>query len=126
MVCAIDLASVPAPSAAHTEWWYASVVDPATKRALIIVISSAPVSATATFWYDTAGNKSHRVSLTTPVHVDPGPQVSSSAGNLTYDPARHAYHLVYHANGYLADIWFANALPGITTGPMAYDGQSMS
>lgn len=122
--------ATPADDVAHpgsqTEWWYASVVDPVTRRAFIVAIASAPVPATGALWYGAGGSKSSLISVTTPVVATAGPQVSSSAGVLSYDSTRQAYHLIYNANGYAADIWFDNALPGVTLGPLVLDGQWIS
>jgi hypothetical protein len=108
-----------------TEWWYAEVSDPVTQQTFIVDLNARPAPETVTFWYDAQGNKTSAVSATTkPVTTDL-PSVTSSAGRLAYDPFRRAYHLRYDANGYKADIWFDRALPGVTAGPMSYDGQWM-
>ncbi|MEV5551896.1 hypothetical protein AB0L35_38175 [Streptomyces sp. NPDC052309] len=109
-----------------TEWWYAEVSDPGTKQTFIVNFVARPTPSSIAFWYDANGNKTHQLSLATPAVTTDQPSVSSSAGSLGYDSARGAYHLVYNANGYKADIWFDNALPGVTAGPINYDGQWMS
>lgn len=121
----------PADDLAHpgskTEWWYFNIANPATGEVFIAQIGSAPIATTSTFWYDRNGNKKSSIGVpTTPVIARPGPHVCSSAGCLKYDPVRKAYHLVYTGNGYSADLWFDDILPGVTNGPRVYDGQDQS
>ena len=49
------------------------------------------------------------------------PAVRSSAGSLVWDRARRAYHLKWTGTFAKADIWFDNALPGVTGGPIRYE-----
>src|SRR5882757_2101930 len=121
--------AVPAHDVAHpgsiTEWWYVHVADPATKQVFIATFNTAPFAATGMFWYDVNGVKTYGLVPTEPYVTTATPSVSNSAGSLTWNALRKAYHLVYNANGMQADLWLDNGKPGITAGPLNYDGQNM-
>lgn len=132
--------ATPADDVAHpgsqTEWWYFSVLDPASSQTLIVSYGVTRPSAfqgllqpntVTTFWYGKDGTKTHAISPTTPYVTTNTPSISSSAGGFTWDP-RHrggAYHFKLSANGINADVWLEHGLPGVTGGPLDYDGQSM-
>ncbi|MFD0689458.1 hypothetical protein [Actinomadura fibrosa] len=111
----------PHPGSA-TEWWYTHVMDPATHRTFIAMLFTAPVPTGVIFWYPERGQKLVLPELTAKVTATDGPVVDSSAGSLVYDRGRRAYHLVWTGAWAKADIWFDNALPGVTGGPITYDG----
>ena len=104
-----------------TEWWYAHVMDPATKRTFIAMLFTAPVPTALIFWYPEKGQKLVLPELALDVKATDGPVVRSSAGDLVYDPKR-GYHLTWHGLFAKGDIWFDNAVPGVTGGPIEYDG----
>ncbi|MFA1541976.1 hypothetical protein [Actinomadura monticuli] len=110
----------PHPGSA-TEWWYAHVMDPATKRTFIAMLFTAPVPTALIFWYPEEGEKLVLPELALDVKATDGPVVRSSAGDLVYDPAR-GYHLTWHGIFAKGDIWFDDAVPGVTGGPIEYDG----
>lgn len=105
-----------------TEWWYTHVMDPATHRTFIAMLFTAPVPTAVIFWYPEKGQKVVLPEPTAAVTAKPGPDVDSSAGSLVWDAARRAYHLRWHGIFAKADIWFDRALPGVTGGPIRYDG----
>lgn len=110
----------------YTEWWYASVINPATGETFIANQLANPVPTSVSFWYDRSGHKAHTSTPTTAVVTDSRPSIKSNAEHLYYDAERAAYHLTYSFNGISADIWFDNAKPGVTWGPLNYDDQTMS
>jgi hypothetical protein len=115
----------PHPGSA-TEWWYTHVMDPATKRTFIAMLFTEPVPTALIFWYPEKGQKLVLPEPAFDVTAADGPVVRSSAGDLVYDEERGAYHLTWHGLFAKADIWFDNALPGVTGGPIEYDnGQTM-
>ncbi|MBO2446357.1 hypothetical protein J4573_04595 [Actinomadura barringtoniae] len=105
-----------------TEWWYSHVMDPATHRTFIAMLFTAPVPTGVIFWYPEKGQKLVLPEPVAEVKASAGPTVTSSAGSLVYDKARGAYHLTWHGLFAKADIWFDHALPGVTGGPIRYDG----
>ncbi|GAA3243164.1 hypothetical protein [Actinocorallia longicatena] len=105
-----------------TEWWYVHVMDPATKRTFIAMLFTAPIPTALIFWYPEKGDKLVLPEPVLEVKASAGPVVTSSAGSLVYDEARRTYHLKWHGLFASADIWFDNALPGVTGGPIRYDG----
>jgi hypothetical protein len=114
----------PHPGSA-TEWWYMHVMDPATHRTFIAMLFTAPVPVGLIFWYPEKGGKTVLPEPVAAVTAKDGPSVTSSAGDLVYDPER-GYHLTWHGLFAKADIWFDKALPGVTGGPIEYDnGQTM-
>lgn len=104
-----------------TEWWYAHVMDPATHRTFIAMLFTAPVPTALIFWYPEKGQKLVLPEPALDVKAADGPIVRSSAGDLVYDPAR-GYHLTWHGLFAKGDIWFDDAVPGVTGGPIRYDG----
>jgi hypothetical protein len=74
------------------------------------------------FWYPEEGQKLVLPEPVATVTAKDGPVVRSSAGDLVYDERRGAYHLTWHGLFAKADIWFDKALPGVTGGPIRYDG----
>ncbi|SDH84886.1 hypothetical protein SAMN05192558_105334 [Actinokineospora alba] len=109
-----------------TEWWYVSVIDPATGATFIAQQFTAPLPVTNSFFYAESGAKAHMTSSTTQPVTTSAPSVCSNAMCLSYDAMRRAYHLVYAANGVTADLWLDTIRPGITTKkPLAYDDQEM-
>ncbi|WP_026402042.1 hypothetical protein [Actinomadura rifamycini] len=108
-----------------TEWWYVHVMDPATRRTFIAMLFTEPVPAALIFWYPEEGPKTVLPEPVAKVTAMDGPVVESSAGSLVWDPGRGAYRLRWHGLFAKADIWFEDALPGVTGGPIAYDGQTM-
>jgi hypothetical protein len=111
----------PHPGSA-TEWWYTHVIDPETKRTFIAMLFTAPVPTAVIFWYPEKGAKLVLPEPTAKVTATEGPEVRSSAGSLVYDERRGAYHLKWTGTFAKADIWFDRALPGVTGGPIRYDG----
>ncbi|MFB4309339.1 hypothetical protein [Actinomadura sp. GTD37] len=111
----------PHPGSA-TEWWYAHVMDPATKRTFIAMLFTAPVPTALIFWYPEEGQKLVLPEPALDVRAAEGPVVRSSAGDLVYDAERRAYHLSWHGLFAKGDIWFDDAVPGVTGGPIRYDG----
>ncbi|QFG24231.1 hypothetical protein [Actinomadura sp. WMMB 499] len=108
-----------------TEWWYTHVMDPATRRTFIAMLFTDPVPTGVIFWYPEDGQKLVLPEPVLEVTAKDGPVVESSAGSLVYDRGRGAYRLRWHGLFAEADIWFDNALPGVTGGPIRYDGQTM-
>ncbi|GAA2306398.1 hypothetical protein GCM10010402_77440 [Actinomadura luteofluorescens] len=106
----------------ETEWWYTHVMDPATHRTFIAMLFTAPVPTAVIFWYPEEGAKTVLPEPTARVTAADGPTVESSAGSLVWDRGRGAYHLRWHGTFAKADIWFDRALPGVTGGPIRYDG----
>ncbi|MEU5879659.1 hypothetical protein [Spirillospora sp. NPDC047279] len=129
---AVDLTQVPGKLAepaddgphpgSATEWWYAHVIDPKTERTFIAMLFTAPIPTALIFWYPEEGDKMVLPEPVLAVTAKPGPDVSSSAGSLVWDSARQTYHLRWHGLWAEADIWFDDALPGVTGGPIKYDG----
>lgn len=109
-----------------TEWWYAHVMDPATRRTFIAMLFTAPVPTGLIFWYPETGPKLLVPALTREVTATDRPAVRSSVGSLVWDTDRELYHLTWDGGFAKADIWFENAVPGVTGGPIRYDnGQEM-
>ncbi|MBE1535576.1 hypothetical protein [Actinomadura algeriensis] len=108
-----------------TEWWYSHVMDPETRRTFIAMLFTEPIPTGLIFWYPEDGPKTVLPEPVAKVTATEGPVVKSSAGSLEWDPGRRAYHLRWHGLFAKADIWFDNALPGVTGGPIRYDGQTM-
>lgn len=133
--------ATPADDVQHparmTEWWYVNIVDPVTKSTFIIDFGNnnyaSPdgpdntISHSSTVWFDAQGVAEschvlpclHRNYITTPTSplvasTTYPPALSSTAGSLAYVPAQHAYHLVYHWNGFAADVWLRHIKPGVT------------
>lgn len=106
-----------------TEWWYVHLMDPATGRTFIALFFTAPLPVTTMFYYPEDGQK-----LVLPVAATPTvastttPSAVNSAGGLVYDRTRGEYHFVFHANGYDIDAWLDRPTPGVTGGPIRYDG----
>ncbi|MDX6738323.1 hypothetical protein [Actinocorallia sp. A-T 12471] len=105
-----------------TEWWYAHVIDPATRRTFIAMLFTAPVPTGLIFWYPEKGRKLAVPALTATVTAKAGPVVESSAGSLVHDADAGMYRLRWHGGFAEADIWFTEAVPGVTGGPIEYDG----
>lgn len=116
----------PSDDVAHpgvtTEWWYAGFMDPNSKRQIVLAIFTAPVPVvTAMMMY---GDETSPFSfaqglpnVTWPhggAVADGEPGIRTNVGEITFDAARHAYHVRVDA-GFKADIWLdRGALPGIT------------
>jgi hypothetical protein len=96
-------------------------MDPATHRTFIAMLFTAPVPTALIFWYPEDGQKLVLPEPALDVKATDGPVVRSSAGDLVYDPER-GYHLTWHGLFAKGDIWFDNAVPGVTGGPIRYDG----
>ncbi|AXQ31141.1 hypothetical protein D0B54_21755 [Solimonas sp. K1W22B-7] len=122
--------AVPADDVVHpgsyTEWWYVNIVNPTTKETFIVTFNSAPIHTTSSFFYDKFGNKSHLIGPNSSFTFTGAPSVCSTAGCLVYHASSNQWHLNYAANGVTADIWLKNPRRGVTSGPLNYEGQTMS
>jgi len=102
------------------------VSDPNSQQTFVMSLIQLPSANASDFWYDKNGNKSNQLtslSSFTSSSTYP-PNVQTSAGSLVYDTTKSAYHLQYNntSNGKSADIWFHDALPGVTVGPNFVSG----
>lgn len=114
----------PHPGSA-VEWWYVHVMDPKSRRVLVVVMASAPVSVTAAIWLPGTGAKVIAPDSLGKVTATARPgqlAVRSDAASLVWDKARRAFHLVMGGRFTQADIWFDRALPGPTGGPITFSG----
>lgn len=118
----------PADDVAHpgvlTEWWYASFMDPASKRQVVVTIFSAPVPiVSAVLMY---ADNTHPLStgpgsalptsgaLHGGAKIDGLPGVRTDRGEISYDAARGAYHVRVDAP-FQVDVWLDRGqLPGAT------------
>ncbi|MFC7447276.1 hypothetical protein [Rhodococcus daqingensis] len=118
----------PGDDVAHpgvtTEWWYASFMDPHSKRQLVVAIFTAPVplvGALMMYGDDVnplspgpdaplpLGYTPHRGAV-----IDGLPGVRTDRGEMTYDEARGAYH-VRVDSPFRVDAWLDRGqLPGAT------------
>ncbi|TSD94417.1 hypothetical protein FOS14_20550 [Skermania sp. ID1734] len=118
----------PADDVAHpgvtTEWWYASFMDPASLRQFVVAIFTAPVPmVAATMMYaDGTSPVSRSAQVPVPFAGDPHggpvadgqPGVRTSGGEISYDRARHAYHVRLNSS-VRGDVWLDRGqLPGAT------------
>jgi hypothetical protein len=101
-----------------TEWWYWKVANPKTGETFIGQIVSAPVWGSTALWYAADGKK--YMDGPTPGGAgwnpkDGSPGICSPAGCLKYVADERAFHLVFAGNGYRANLWMRNSLPGMHT-----------
>ncbi|WP_187776471.1 hypothetical protein [Antrihabitans cavernicola] len=107
-----------------TEWWYASFMDPHSKRQLIVTIFTAPVPmVNAVMMYgDTTNPLSPAPGTPVPggfaphggAVLDGLPGVRTNQGEMSYDVARNAYHVRIHST-FDVDVWLDRGqLPGAT------------
>ncbi len=114
----------PGDDVAHpgvtTEWWYASFMDPASKRQFVIVIFNAPMPVIGAVEMYADGVRAVDYAKVPAVgrhggaHLDGLPGIRTDRGEISYDQDKRAYR-VRVDSAVRADVWLDRGqLPGVT------------